>query len=137
MAKKKTSSSKKQSFILKKKILLIEDEKILTDMYKDKFSKAGFKVIIAFDSREGLKLAKEEHPDLIILDILLPRENGIAFLGWLKKDPKISSIPVMVFSNYDDPATKKQAKKLGAKEYLIKANYTPGKIVKKIKGYLK
>lgn len=120
-----------------KKILLIEDEKILAEMYKDKFSKAGFRVIVAFDSREGLSLAKKEEPDLIILDILLPKENGIEFLTWLKMEPGISSIPVVVFSNYDDPETKKKAYQLGVKEYLIKANYTPGKIVEKITDYLK
>ena len=120
-----------------KKILLIEDEKILAEMYKDKFSKAGFKVIVAFDSKEGLSLAKKEEPDLIILDILLPKENGIEFLTWLKMESDISSIPVVVFSNYDDPETKKKAYQLGVKEYLIKANYTPGKIVEKISDYLK
>jgi DNA-binding response OmpR family regulator len=120
-----------------KKILLIEDEKILSEMYKDKFSKAGFKVIVAFDSKEGLALAKKEEPDLIILDILLPREDGIEFLTWLKMEHGISSIPVVVFSNYDDPETKKKAYQLGVKEYLIKANYTPGKIVEKITSYLK
>jgi len=120
-----------------KKILLIEDEKILAEMYRDKFTQAGFEVFLAFESREGLEIAKKERPDLIILDILLPRENGIVFLNWLRKDAKISSIPVVAFSNYDDPATKREAAKLGVKEYLIKTNYTPQEIVEKIKGYLK
>ncbi len=121
----------------KKKILIIEDEKILSEMYKDKFTKVGFEVISAFDSEEGLKLAKKEKPDLIILDILLPRENGVVFLNWLKADPEISSIPVIVFSNYDDPETRKRASKLGIKDYLIKADYTPKAIVEKVKSYLK
>lgn len=121
----------------KKKILIIEDEKILSEMYKDKFTKVGFEVISAFDSEEGLKLTKKEKPDLIILDILLPRENGVVFLSWLKADPEISSIPVIVFSNYDDPETRKRASKLGIKDYLIKADYTPKAIVEKVKSYLK
>ena len=120
-----------------KKILLIEDEKILAEMYRDKFTQAGFEVFLAFESREGLALAKKEKPDLIILDILLPRENGIVFLTWLRKNSKISSIPVVAFSNYDDPVTKKEAAKLGVKDYLIKTNYTPQEIVEKIKTYLK
>lgn len=91
---------------------------------------------MAFESREGLEIAKKERPDLIILDILLPRENGIVFLNWLRKDAKISSIPVVAFSNYDDPATKREAAKLGVKEYLLKTNYTPQEIVEKIKEYL-
>jgi two-component system alkaline phosphatase synthesis response regulator PhoP len=120
-----------------KKILLIEDEKILAEMYQDKFTQAGFKVFLALNSKEGLALAKKEKPDLVILDILLPKENGITFLTWLRKEPEISSTPVVAFSNYDDPETKRQAIKLGAKEYLIKTSYTPRQIVKKIKEYLK
>jgi DNA-binding response OmpR family regulator len=120
-----------------KKILLIEDEKILAEMYRDKFTQAGFKVFLALDSKKGLALVKKERPDLVILDILLPKENGITFLAWLRKEPEISSTLVVAFSNYDDPETKKRAIKLGAKDYLIKTNYTPQEIVKKIKEYLK
>ncbi len=120
-----------------KKILLIEDEKILSAMYQDKFTEAGFEVSATFEAKEGLELAKKEKPDLIILDILLPRENGVYFLTELKKDLEISSIPVVVFSNYDDPETKKKSIQLGAKEYLIKTNYTPQEIVKKIKDYFR
>lgn len=119
-----------------KKILIIEDEKILADMYRDKFVDAGFEVISAFESKEGLELAKKEKPDLILLDILLPRENGISFLEELKKDPEISAIPVVAFSNYDEPRTRKQAFQLGVKDYLIKTDYTPNEIVKKIRKYL-
>ena len=120
-----------------KKILIVEDEKILAEMYKDKFTEAGFEVFLTLEAKEGLKLAKKERPDLIILDILLPRENGITFLTWLRKDEEISSIPVVAFSNYDDPETKREAAKLGVKEYLIKTNYTPQEIVEKVKNYLK
>jgi len=120
-----------------KKILLIEDEKILAEMYQDKFTQAGFEVFLAFESKTGLILAKKKKPDLIVLDILLPRENGITFLNWLRDDQEVATIPVVVFSNYDDPTTKRQAAKLGAKDYLIKTNYTPQEIIEKIKNYLK
>ena len=63
-----------------KKILIIEDEKILAEMYHDKFSEAGYDIALAFTSEEGIVLAKKDKPDLILLDILLPKENGIAFL---------------------------------------------------------
>jgi len=119
-----------------KKILIIEDEKVLAEMYRDKFTRAGFEVILAFDSEEGIILAKKEKPDLIVLDILLPKENGITFLTWLRKEPEIFSIPVVAFSNYDDPETKRQAVKLGVKDYLIKTNYTPQEIINKVKNYL-
>ena len=119
-----------------KKILIVEDEKILGEMYRDKFSQAGFEVYLVLEAKDGLKLAKKEKPDLIILDILLPKENGITFLTWLRKEPEIFSIPVVAFSNYDDPETKRQAVKLGVKDYLIKTNYTPQEIINKVKNYL-
>lgn len=119
------------------KILIIEDEKFLAEMYTDKFSQSGYKVILALESEEGIKIAKKEKPDLIILDILLPRENGIAFLKKLREDPEISAIPVIAFSNYDVPETRKQAAELGAKDYLIKTDYTPKEVVDKVATYLK
>lgn len=120
-----------------KKILIVEDEKILAEMYLDKFAQAGFKVKLASEAREGLKIAKKEMPDLIILDILLPRENGIYLLRNLRKDPKTSSLKVVAFSNYDDPLIKKEAFSLGVEDYLIKTSYTPQQIIERVKDYLK
>jgi len=119
-----------------KKILLIEDERILGEMYRDKFTQAGFDVVLVDTAEEGIKIDKKERFDLILLDILLPKANGIQFLKKLKEIPEVSGIPVVAFSNYDDPETKKQAFKLGVKDYLIKTGYTPQEIVKKIKEYL-
>ena len=127
----------KEKHSSKNKILIVEDEKILAEMYYDVFIQAGFKVFSAVESKQGLEMAKKEKPDLIVLDILLPRENGISFLEQQKKDPEISSIPVVVFTNYNGPDTEKKAKKLGVKGYLIKANFTPQQFVSKIKDYLK
>ena len=118
------------------KILIIEDEKVLAEMYKDKFIQAGFEVILAYSSEEALKVLQKEKPDLILLDILLPRINGIGFLTRIKKNSEISSIPVIAFSNYDDAETKGEALRLGVKDYLIKTNYTPQEIIDKVKTYL-
>lgn len=120
-----------------KKILIIEDERILGEMYRDKFSQAGFKVILITTAEDGIKVIPEEKPDLILLDILLPKENGIDFLKRLKKSPMMSSIPVLVFSNFDDPETRKEAFNLGVKDYLIKTAHTPQEIIEKVKSYLK
>lgn len=119
-----------------KKILLVEDEKILGEMYREKLTQAGFEVSFVFEVSDGLEIAGKEKPDLILLDILLPREDGISFLTKLRADPETASLTVVVFSNYDDPETKKAALNLGAKEYLIKTNYTPQQIIEKIKNYL-
>ena len=118
------------------KILLIEDEPLLAEMYKDKFSEAGYEVILAFNVEDGLNIARKEKPDLVVLDIVLPEGNGISFLTKLRKDKTISSISVVALSNFDDPSTKKEAKKLGAKDYLIKTSFTPKQLIKKIKKYL-
>ena len=119
------------------KILIIEDERLLAEMYSDKFTQSGYEVVVAFESEEGLEIAKKEKPDLILLDILLPKENGICFLAKLRKEPEISSVPVIAFSNYDVPETKEEAERLGVKEYLIKTNHTPQELVERVKLYLK
>ena len=121
----------------KLKILVVEDEQILAEMYQDKFKKEGFEVIVAKDGKEGIKMMREQKPALVLLDILLPNENGIDFLKKQKKDPELSSIPIIVFSNFDDPETKKETLDLGVKEYLIKSNHNPREIVEQIKKYIK
>ncbi len=106
-------------------------------MYKDKFIQAGFEITLVYSSEEALKVLQKEKPDLILLDILLPRINGIGFLTRIKKDPGLSLIPVIAFSNYDDAETRGEALRLGVKDYLIKTNYTPQEIIEKVKNYLK
>jgi DNA-binding response OmpR family regulator len=120
-----------------KKILIIEDEAVLIDMYKEKLELEGFKVLLAFNVAEGLNLAKNEKPDLILLDILLGEENGVSFLEKKKEDKEISEIPVIVFSNYDNSIVKREAMKLGVKEYLLKTDFTPREVIQKIKNHLK
>ena len=137
MEKKKTTKTKRKKTNTKKKLLIVEDEKILSDMYKNKFIQSGFEVFAALNSKEGLKLALKKKPDLILLDILLPEEDGIFFLEKLRANPKISSTQVVVFSNYDNPTTKKDALSFDIKDYLLKTDYTPKKIVEKVKSYFK
>lgn len=119
-----------------KKILIVEDEILMGQMYKDKFEQAGFDVCWATTSEQAMELARKEKPDLILLDILLPTENGVSFLGKLRKEPKIGNTLVVAFSNYDDPKAEKEALELGAKDYLLKTDYTPDALVKEIKKYL-
>lgn len=119
------------------KILIIEDEIILAEMYKEKFQEAGFKTDFVLSSEEALSFLKKKRPDLILLDILLPRENGICFLKKLKKNKAISEIPVVAFSNYDEPKAKKEAFELGVKAYLIKTQYTPQELLEKIQKFFK
>ena len=120
-----------------KKILIIEDEKILVEMYKSKLEANNFEVVSAFSSEEGIQILKKEKPDLVILDILLPKENGITFLEKIEKMKIISDIRIVVFSNYDDPETRKKALKLGAEDYLIKTQFSPREFLEKVKEYFR
>jgi len=120
-----------------KKILIIEDEKILVEMYKSKLEANNFEVVSAFSSEEGIKILRKEKPDLVILDMLLPKENGITFLEKIKKIKVISGIRIIVFSNYDDPETRKKAFKLGIEDYLIKTQFTPREFLGKVKEYFR
>jgi DNA-binding response OmpR family regulator len=119
-----------------KKILIIEDEKILSEMYKFKLNKEGFEVFSAIEVDEGIELAKQNKPDLVVLDILLPKESGINYLIKTKVMDDLKSIPVLVLSNFDDNETKSDAFKYGAKDYLIKSNHDPKEIVVRIKELL-
>ncbi len=120
----------------KPKILLIEDDPKILDIYKEKFSKSGFQIFVSMSAEEGLILLKKKKPDLVVLDVLLPKGDGVFFLEEQKKDEKVAAIPVLAFSNLDDPETKEKALNLGVKDYLIKANFTPNEVVLKVREYL-
>jgi DNA-binding response OmpR family regulator len=120
-----------------KTILVVEDEVLLSEMYKEVFERESFYVHVAASGKEAIQTAKDTHPDFVLLDILLPEQNGIYFLEQKKQDPEIADIPVIAFSNFDDPHIKKNALQLGAKDYLIKTDYTPQEIVDKVKEQLR
>lgn len=120
----------------KTKILIIEDEYILAGMYADRFRQEKWKVSIASTRDEGLRLTKKEKPDIVLLDILLFDGHGIEYLTTKKEDEAIAKIPVVVFSNLDDPKTKEESLKLGALEYLLKTDYTPQELVAKVNFHL-
>ena len=120
----------------KKKILIVEDEELLCEMYREVFEKEGFLVVTASSGKEAVKVAQVAKPDFVLLDILLPEENGIYFLEQRKSLPSLAAIPVMAFSNFDDSHIKKRAFDLGIKDYIIKTNYIPQEVVQKVKTYL-
>jgi DNA-binding response OmpR family regulator len=115
------------------KILIIEDDTLLAKMYQTKLAMEGFISEIACDGEEGIKLVKSLKPDLILLDLMLPKVDGFTVLATIKKDSETKKIPVIVFSNLAQSSDIKQAKDLGAVDYIVKANLTPNEIIKKIK----
>ncbi len=122
---------------MKKTIFIVEDELMLADMYREKMEMGGFKVVQAFDAEEALEKIEGTNPDLILLDILLPRQSGIYFLERIREKEELKETPVIAFSNFDDAETRKMAYDLKAKEYLIKTNYTPQEILDIVKKHIK
>lgn len=119
------------------KVLIIEDEKTLAAMYKEAFANEGYDVSLASGVDEALEKLKNNKPDLVMLDILLPGETGISFLIKLRRlESDLSDTTVVAFSNYDDQESKKEAFDLGVKDYLIKTQNTPMEILKKSTKYI-
>lgn len=120
-----------------KTILLIEDDYYISDLYKRTLEKEGYSVVIANDGEEGKNAMGTSTPDLVILDIMLPKINGMELLQTFKEDPKTKSIPVLIMSNLAQDEIIKEASDLGAAGFIIKAQNTPSQIVEQIKTYLK
>ena len=117
---------------MEKKILLIEDEKYLFEMYKMKLEQGKYKVLVAIDGEEGMNIAKKEKPDLILLDLVLPRMNGYEFLRKIRKDPKLKKTKIYILSNLGQDEEIEQGFKEGADGYMIKTNLTPKQLLENI-----
>ncbi len=121
----------------KVRVLLVEDDSFLAEMYVTKLSIEGFEVSRAEDGEKGARLAQKELPDLILLDILLPKKDGFEVLEILKKDTATINIPVILLTNLSQKEDIDRGLKLGAVDYLIKAQFMPSEVVEKIKKHLK
>lgn len=120
------------------KILLIEDDAFLSNMYNTKLSLEGFEVLEVSEGEKGLRLAKKNQPDLILLDLILPGSlDGFEVLETLKKEKKTQNIPVIVLTNLGERNHIEKALKLGVADYLIKAHFLPGEVVSKVTKELK
>lgn len=119
------------------KILLIEDDSFLVEMYTTKFELEGFQVVSAEDGKKGLEMVKKENPDIILLDILMPKMDGFAVLDALKKDKETADLPVILLTNLGQKDDVKKGFEKGAVGYLIKAHFMPSEVVDKIKTILK
>lgn len=108
----------------------------MVDIYSQKLKKAGFEVRAETDGSKVLNAVKEQKPELLILDIVLPEMDGWEILKELGKDPQFSTLKVMVFSNLGQKAEVEKGIKLGAVKYLIKADYTPSEVVEEVKKLL-
>ncbi len=119
------------------KILIIEDDRFLRELMSRKLEEEGYEVFEAINGEQGLKQAKENKPDVILLDVMMPGINGFEVLSKIKGDSVLSLIPVIMLSNLDQKEDAEKALKLGAADYLVKAHFTPGEIIEKIQKVLK
>ncbi len=133
-------------------ILLVEDDPFLTDIYTTKIREAGFEVTIAQDGEDALLKLKEGNaflinnpeapesksvwPDLLVLDLVLPKLNGWEVLGKIKNDKILKNIKVIILSNLNSKEEVEKGLNWGAVKYLVKANHTPSEIINEIKTVL-
>ena len=120
-----------------KTILIIEDDKFLRELIVRKLKDEKYQIVEASDGEEGLEKAKKEIPDLVLLDLILPGIDGFEVLSKIKEEHALSSVPVIILSNLGQREEVEKGLKMGAVDYLIKAHFTPGEIIEKIKTVLK
>jgi len=115
-----------------KKILFIEDESALQKTFGDILKSKGYGVLKALDGESGLRSAKGERPDLILLDLILPKMDGFEVLKELKENEETKNIPVIILTNLEETEDIQKALELGATTYLVKSSYTLEEVVNKI-----
>lgn len=119
------------------KILIVEDDEFLRSLAAKRLEQDDYDVDVAVDGDEAVKYLGKNVPDLVLLDLLLPEIDGFGVLEKMKKIDEVKDVPVVVFSNLGDKEDIERAKKLGANDYLVKANFTLDDVIQKINSYLK
>ena len=120
----------------KKKILLIEDEEILSSILTEKLTRAGYEVVVAFDGMEGVQKLHEVKPDLVLLDMMLPKLNGYGVLEKMEEAHLLPDLPVIVISNSGQKVEIERALHMGIRDYLVKLNFDPDEVLEKVQAQL-
>ena len=121
---------------MEKSILIVEDDKFLRELLIRKLKNEGFIISVAVEGRDALNKIKEELPQLILLDLILPGIDGFEVLKQIKEDSQTNKIPVIILSNLGQQEEVEKGLKLGAVDYLVKAHFTPDEIIDKVKKVL-
>ena len=121
----------------KTKVLIIEDDSYISDMYRIKLESENFEVLIAKDGIIGIKTMEKQKPDIVLLDIVMPKVDGFSVLKIIKKNQELKEIPVVLLTNLSQKENVERGFELGADSYIIKAHFTPSEVVEKIKNILK
>jgi two-component system phosphate regulon response regulator PhoB/two-component system alkaline phosphatase synthesis response regulator PhoP len=120
----------------KKRILIIEDDEHVSKVYEMKFSKEGYNTVLVVNGERAVEKVTSEKPDLIILDLMVPKKDGFAILEEIKKNPSTASIPVLVLSNLGGKGDQERALGLGANDYMIKVENSMQDVIERAKKYL-
>lgn len=118
------------------KVLLVEDDEFLSHAYRDGLTRAGFIVELAMDGATAVKKMKEENPDLVLLDLVMPVKNGFEVLEEARLDKKLRKIPIIILTNLGQDSDIKKGKELGAIDYLVKTDLSMKAVVEKVKYHL-
>ncbi|HYW23724.1 MAG TPA: response regulator [Terriglobales bacterium] len=119
------------------RVLFVEDDPTVAQMYRLKLELDGYQVIMAKDGEEGLRLAREVDPDIVFLDIRLPKVDGFSVLEGLRATDRTRNVPVVILSNYGEQDLVDRGLRLGALEYLIKSQTTPAYLSRGVETWLK
>jgi DNA-binding response OmpR family regulator len=119
------------------RVLFVEDDPTVAQMYRLKLELDGYQVIMAKDGEEGLRLAREVDPDIVFLDIRLPKVDGFSVLEGLRATDRTRNVPVVILSNYGEQDLVDRGLRLGALEYLIKSQTTPAHLSRGVENWLK
>jgi len=119
------------------KVLIAEDEGALAEVVKEEFKMAGYEVKVAENGEEAMEMLKKMHPDVLLLDLIMPKKDGMSVLSELKEDPELKDIPVIVLSNLAEDENIKKALSMGAADYFVKAQHSVYEVIEKVQKYLK
>ena len=119
-----------------KKILIIEDEEIMLNLLEKKLKAVGYDITTAKNGQEGLDTLRSQNFDLVLSDIIMPKLGGLEVMEKMSQDPVLKNIPIIVISNSGQPVEIDQAKRFGARDWLVKTEFDPQEVITKVKKLL-
>lgn len=117
------------------KIAIIEDDPLIVKIYSTRLQADGYEVVSAENGEAGWEMLQKNEPNLIVLDVMMPRMDGFGLLEKIRNYDRLKKVPVLMYSNLNNEEEIERAKKMGATEFLVKANLSPTQMVAKIKQY--
>jgi DNA-binding response OmpR family regulator len=119
------------------RVLFVEDDPTVAEMYRMKLELDGYSVVVATDGEQALRIAREDPPDIIFLDVRLPKIDGLGVLEALRGDDRTRAVPVVILSNYSQQELVERGLELGALEYLVKSQMTPARVADGVAAWLR